>query len=165
MLAKKNIIISTFLSLSILTSSITANGLNCSNGKCYIDVTKFAPSKNMPKKINTFKNLDKELDNTLRVKNDTELDVLSLESDMYVKQDNEVLTPLTEEEMNTIVPAPEKFVATQEEQDLYYEQQRDMGIELELIEPSLPMPLYYCLDNKEPIFDEREKQFNCIVSS
>jgi len=163
MLAKRNIIISALLSLSILTSSTTANGLNCSNGKCYIDVSKFAPSKNMPKKINTFKNLDKELDNTLRVKNDTELDVISVKS--YVKQENEVLTPLTEEEMNTIVPAPEKFVATQEEQDLYYEQQREMGIELELIEPSLPMPLYYCLDNKEPIFDERERQFNCIVSS
>ena len=163
MLAKRNIIISAFLSLSILTSSTTANGLNCSNGKCYIDVSKFAPSKNMPKKINTFKNLDKELDKTLRIKNNTELDVISVKS--YVKQENEVLTPLTEEEMNTIVPAPEKFVATQEEQDLYYEQQREMGIELELIEPSLPMPLYYCLDNKEPIFDEEARQFNCIVSS
>jgi len=163
MLAKRNIIISTFLSLSILTSSTTANGLNCSDGKCYIDVTKFAPSKNMPKKINTFKNLDKELDNTLRVKNDTELDIISVNS--YIKQENEVLTPLTEEEENTIIPAPEKFVATPEERDLYYKQQREKGIELELIEPSLPMPLYYCLDNKEPIFDERARQFNCIVSN
>jgi len=161
MLAKRNIIISTLLSLSILTNSTTANGLNCSNGKCYIDVSKFAPSKNMPQKINTFKNLDKELDNTLRVRNDTELDIISAES--YVKRDNELLTPLTDEEMNIIIPAPEKFVTTQEEQDLYYEQQREMGIEL--IEPSLPMPLYYCLDNKEPLFDEQARQFNCIVSS
>jgi len=163
MLAKRNILISTLLALSLLTNSTTANGLKCSDGKCYIDVSKFAPSKNMPKKINTFKKLDKKLDSTIRVKNDTEFDIIFAKS--YVKQDNEILTPLTEEEENTIIPAPEKFVATPKEKDSYYKQQRERGIELELIEPSLPMSLYYCLDNKEPIFDESARQFNCIVSN
>ena len=65
--------------------------------------------------------------------------------------------------MNTIIPAPEKFVANPEEQELYFEQQREMG--LELIEPSLPMSLFYCMNNTEPVYDEQEEQFNCIVSS
>ena len=176
MLAKRKILISTFLSLSILTSTTTANGLKCSNGQCHIDVKKFTPSKNMPKTIHTFKNIEKkniqaenfnfltELDKSLQVKNENlELDVLYLGHNKYIQQENEVLDLLTEDEMNTIIPAPEKFVANPEEQELYYEQQTEMGIEL--IEPSLPMSLFYCNNDTEPVYDEKAEQFNCIISS
>jgi hypothetical protein len=176
MLAKRKNLISVFLSLSILTISTTADGLNCSNGQCHIDVKSFSPSKNMPNKIHTFKNIEKnniiskkpkfltDLDKSIQVKpEDSEFDVLYLGHSKYIQQENEILEPLTEEEMNTIVPAPEKFVASPNEQKLYYEQQKEMG--LELIEPSLPMSLYYCMDNKEPVYDEESEQFNCIISS
>ncbi len=174
MLAKRKILISTFLSLSILTSTTTANGLNCSNGQCHIDVKNFSPSKNMPKKIYTFKGLNKSikthprlltpLDKSLQVKRENlKLDIIYLEPQQYHKQENEVLEPLTEEEINTIIPAPEKFVANPEEQELYYEQQEESGIEL--IKPSLPMSLYYCINDTEPIYDEKSNQFNCIISS
>jgi len=173
MLAKRKILISALLSLSILTTPTTADGLNCSNGQCHINVKNFSPSKNMPKKIHTFKNINTKnhsrfltpLDKSLQVKHQKlKLDVLYLEHNKYVQQDNEVLVPLTEEEINTIIPAPEKFVGT-EEIELYLEQQREMGVDIELIEPSLPMSLYYCMDSREPIYDEKAEQFNCIVSS
>jgi len=177
MLAKRKTLISTFLSLSILTTTITtADGLNCSNGQCRIDVKNFSPSKNMPNKIHTFKNIERKnvqtkhpkfltaLDKSIQVRHESfKLDVLYLEHSKYVQQKNEVLEPLTEEEMNTIIPAPEKFVANPEEQELYFEQQREMG--LELIEHSLPMSLYYCNNNTEPVYDEQAEQFNCIISS
>jgi len=172
MLAKRKILISALLSLSILTTSTTADGLNCSNGQCHINVKDFKPSKNMPKKIHTFKNINRKnhskfltaLDKSIQVKHQNlKLDVLYLGHNKYVKQENEIVEPLTEEEINTIIPAPEKFVANSEEQELYFEQQREMGIEL--IEPSLPMSLYYCMDDREPVYDEKAEQFNCIISS
>ena len=172
MLAKRKILISAFLSLSILTTTTTANGLNCSNGQCHINVKNFSPSKNMPKKIHTFKNLENKnhpnfltpLDKSIQVKHDNlKLDILYLDPNKYIQQENEILEPETEEERNTIVPAPEKFVANPEEQELYFDQQREMG--LELIEPSLPMSLYYCNNNTEPVYDEQAEQFNCIISS
>lgn len=176
MLAKEKFLISTFLSLSILTSTITADGLKCSNGQCHIDVKNFSPSKNMSNKIRTFKNIEKkivaskqpkfltELDKSIQVQHENlKLDVLYLGHKKYIQQENEILEPETEEEKNTIIPAPEKFVANPEEQELYYEQQKEMGIEL--IEPSLPMSLYYCMNNTEPVYDEKAEQFNCIISS
>ncbi len=167
MLVKRNILISTLLSLSLLTSITTADALKCSNGHCQVDVTKLAPSKNMKQhKISKFKNIDIKLtplDQSLVVKEDKlELDKIYLNDDKYVQQNNEELEPITEEEENTIIPAPEKFVATPEEKELYLEQQRAMG--LEEIELTLPMPLYYCLDAQEPIYDKEAHQFNCIVS-
>ncbi len=156
MLVKKNFLTSVVLSISILTNSTIADGLNCSEGHCTVDVSRFAPSTNM--KINKFKKGEEikltPLDKTIQVKENTlGLDKFHFESSKYVKQYNEILEPLTEEEQNTIIPAPEKFVATPEEID-----------ELELIQPSLPMPLYYCLDNRDPIYDEKARQFNCIIS-
>jgi hypothetical protein len=176
MLAEKKFLISTFLSLSLLTSTTIADGLECSNGQCRIDVENFSPSQNMPKNIHTFKNIEQKniqpkhpkfltpLDKSIKVRHKSlKLDILYLNPNKYIKQKNEVLEPLTDEEMNTIVPAPEKFVANPDEQELYYEQQKEMGIEL--IEPSLPMSLYYCMDNREPVYDEKAEQFNCIISS
>lgn len=175
MLVKKSFLISTIISLSILTSGTRADGLNCSpDGYCKVDVNRFLPSKNMPKKIHGFKNIHissvslTPLDKSIQVKDENlKLDILSLAPYKYHKQENEVLEPLTEEDMNTIIPSPEKFVATPEERELYYQQYKKIGLdseELELIQPSLPMSLYYCLDSKEPIYDEKELQFNCIIS-
>lgn len=167
MLVKRNILISTLFLISLLTKTTTADVLKCSNGHCQVDVTKLAPSKNMKQhKISKFKNIDIKftpLEESLVVKEERlEFDKIYLDADKYVQQDNEQLEPLTQEEENTIIPAPEKFVATPEEHELYLKQQRAMG--LEEIELTLPMPLYYCLDDKEPIYDEKERQFNCIVS-
>ncbi len=131
----------------------------------------------MLKRIHTFKNIEKkniqaenastfltELDKSLQVKGENlGLDILYLGHNKYIQQENEVLEPVTEEDINTIIPAPEKFVANPEEQKLYLEQQRKMGIEL--IEPSLPISLYYCSNDTEPIYDEKSEQFNCIISS
>ncbi|SFV57128.1 hypothetical protein MNB_SV-14-628 [hydrothermal vent metagenome] len=173
MLAKSRKLISVFLFLSILTSTTTiAEGLKCSANGCYVDVKKFNQSKNMPKKVSSFKNkkivhrfltpLDKSIQ--VKFKNPSDVDIISLEPYKYHKQENEVLEPIPEtEEINTITPDPEKFVATPEERKLYYEQQENMN--LELIEPSLPMSLYYCDNDTEPIYDEETQQFNCIVSS
>ena len=176
MLAKEKFLISTFLSLSILTTNTPADGLKCSNGQCHIDVKKFSPSKNMPKTIHTFKNIEKKslptkhsqfltaLDKSIQVQRENfKLDVLYFGHQKYIQQENEILEPETEEERNTIIPAPEKFVANPDEQELYYEQQIEMGIEL--IEPSLPMSLYYCMNDTEPVYDEKAEQFNCIISS
>ncbi|SFV70589.1 hypothetical protein MNB_SV-13-998 [hydrothermal vent metagenome] len=172
MLDKSKKLISVLL-LSIVTStSITADGLKCSNGVCYVDVKQFNQSKNMPKKVSNFKNkkivhrfltpLDKSIQ--VKFKNPSNVGIISLEPYKYRKQENEVLEPISEEEeMNTITPDPDKFVANPDEQELYNEQQREMN--LELIEPSLPMSLYYCDNNTEPIYDEETEQFNCIISS
>jgi len=173
MLAKNKKLISAFL-LSILTStSITADGLKCSSTGCYVDVKKFDKSKNMPKKVSSFKNkkivhkfltpLEKSIQ--VKFKNSSDIEIISLEPYKYRKQENEILEPVSDEEMNTIVPAPEKFIASHEEQELYNEQQMELGGDIELIEPSLPMSLYYCNNNTEPIYDEKAEQFNCIISS
>ena len=173
MLAKRKILISAFLSLSTLTTITMADGLNCSNGQCHINVKNFNASKNMPTNTRRFKNIRQHKfvqqndTNELQIedKNPNQLETFRLEHKKYIKQINEILIPLNaEEELNTVIPAPEKFVATPQEKELYYEQQRNMGIE-ELIEPSLPMSLYYCMNNTEPVYDEQAEQFNCLISS
>jgi len=173
MLAKRKFLISALLSTVILTNSITAQGLECSGGACHINVKNFAPSKNMPKEIKRFKHTKKQrifrtnhADEELKVNyQDKQLDTFSLESEKYVKQDNEIVELLTEEEKNTIIPAPEKFIATEEERQIFYQQQLRLGVELEEIELTSPMPLYYCKNNTEPIYDDKLSQFQCLITS
>jgi len=173
MLAKRKFLISALLSTIILTNSITAQGVECSGGKCRINVKTFNPSRNMPKEIKPFKNVQKKhrflishSDEELQVRyEDKQLDTFSLDSKKYTRQQHELLQPLTEEELNTIILAPEKYVGNDEEREKYYQQQREMGVELELIELTLPMSLYYCKNDSEPIYDEKLEQFQCIISS
>jgi len=148
MLVKKSFLISTLLSLSIFTNTTTASdGFNCKEGHCQVDVTRFAPSK----KIHKFNIRKKEkiapLDMDLKVVMDKRfnIEIIHLGHNKYIQQENEILEPINPEiERNTIIPSPEKF--------------------LKLIKATLPMPLYYCLDNGEPLYDEKEHQFNCVIS-
>jgi hypothetical protein len=179
MLAKKKFLISALLSTIILTNSGVAQGTECSGGNCQVNVKKFTPSKNMPKQTKSFKKFkqkhrflftthqDKDLiDEDLKIDYQRkQLDTFRLESNRYLKQDNEVLEPLTDEELNTIILAPNKYVGTEEEIELYLRQQREIGIDLEEIQLTLPMSLYYCKNDTEPIYDDKLEQFQCIISS
>jgi hypothetical protein len=174
MLTKRRLLISTLLSTLMLTNTISAQkaGLDCNNGACYVNVKKFTHSKNISNKTNTFKRTPQVTfmkplmaESDLRVTHkEPHLETFNLASKKYIQQKDEVLEPLTEEEENTIIFAPEKYVANTDEREEYYEQQKAMGIEeLELIEPSLPMSLYYCRNHSEPVFDEKLHMFQCII--
>ena len=176
MLSKKNFLISTLLSSVILTNSLIAQGLECSGGVCRINVKKFNPSKNMKKEIKHFKRL-KQKHRFLNTNNNGEeelkikyqdkhlVPIINLGSKTYVKQENEILQPETEEEINTIILAANKYVGTEEEIELYLQQQRELGIDLEEIELTLPMSLFYCKNNTEPIYDDKLELFQCIIPS
>ena len=174
MLTKRRLLISTLLSTLMLTNTLSAQkgSLNCTDGACYVNVKKFKRSKNISNKANTFKRTPQVTfmkpliaESDLRVTHqEPHLETFNLASEKYIQQENEVLEPVTEEEENTIIFAPEKYVANTEEREEYYEQQQAMGIEdLELIEPSLPMSLYYCRNHTEPVFDEKLHLFQCII--
>jgi hypothetical protein len=173
MLAKRNFLISTLLSTIVLSVSITAQEVNCPDGNCRIDVSKLSSSKSMRKKIKLFNSVQKkhiliasQSDNQLKVKYQNRiLETFRFPSDKYVQQSNEVLEPLTTEELNTIVFAPNKYVGTEEEIELYLEQQRALGIDLEEIQLTLPMSLCYCKNDREPIYNEKIKRFQCPKSS
>jgi len=176
MLSKKNFLISTLLSTVVLTNSLTAQGLECSGGVCRINVKKFTPSKNMQKEIKQFKSFKQEHRFLKTSNNNNEelkveyqkknlVTIVNLESNKYVKQENEIVEPETEEEINTIILAPNKYVGTEEEIELYIQQQKELGIDLEEIELTLPMSLYYCKNNSEPIYDDKLELFQCLIPS
>ena len=176
MLSKKNFLISTLLSSVILTNSLIAQGLECSGGACRINVKKFSPSKNIQKEIKHFKNIKRKHrflnannngEEELKVKYQDKhlVPIINLGSTKYVKQENEILEPETEEEINTIILAPNRYVGTEEEIELYIQQQRELGMDLEEIQLTLPMSLFYCKNNTEPIYDDKLELFQCVIPS
>ena len=169
MLAKRNFLISTLLSTVILTNNVIAQGLDCSNGQCHINVGNFTPSKNMPKKIEQFKKIKREHrfieDSDLKVAiPNIEIETIELNSEKYVRQMGEFIEPIREE-IDTIVLAPNKYVDIMSPEDLnrYNRQQLEAGGDIELIKPSLPMSLYYCQNNTEPVYNEELHQFQCTI--
>jgi len=179
MLNKRKFLISSLLSTFILANPILAQELKCGVNGCHVDVTKFTSSKKSFRPVNSFKKIKKarflqSANNGLKVTHqELELETMKFTADTYRKQAGEYLEPESEVEQNTIVLAPSKYVMTYEEQEIYNEQQNTIAqtklnngsidLEIKLLENTLPMPLYYCKNNTEPVYDEQLEQFQCVI--
>jgi len=180
MLSKSKFVTSTLLSLLLLTSNLSSQEVDCKNGQCHVNVASFPSSKNMPKRINTFKKIHSisfltPLENEdLRITHPkVYVETIILSPSTYIKKNNEKLIAESDIEKNTLILAPHKYVMSIEEREKYNEQQNKLAktklamepkeLELKIIEPSLPIPLYYCKNNTEPIYDEKLEQFQCLI--
>jgi len=179
MLNKRKFLISSLLSTFIFINPILAQELKCGPNGCYVDINKFTSSKKSFKPLNNFKKIRKARflqaeNNTLKVTHqELELETIKFTANTYKKQVGEYLELESETEKNTIVLAPHKYVMTYEEQEKYNEQQNviaktqlnqdSIDFENQLLEDPLPMPLFYCKNNTEPIYDEQLEQFQCVI--
>jgi len=175
MLIKRRLLISTLLSTVMVTNALSAQTakLDCKNGGCYVNVKNFKHSKNIPSRTTTFKRTPQATfmkplisEQNLKVTHqEPNIETFNLASKKYIQQENEILEPLTEEEARSMVLAPNKYVMSPEELEIYNEQQSQLGINMEdeLIEHTLPMSLYYCRNRSEPIYDEKLHLFQCLI--
>jgi hypothetical protein len=176
MLTKRKILISAILSTLIVTNNISAQELECSDGKCQVNLNNL---KKKPNNVNTFKNIQprfmrsqiKENHNLQVTHEETYVETFDLGGNKYIQQEGEYLEPETEIEKNTIILAPHKYVMNYQEREKHNEQQskkinfngKGQDLENQLFEPILPMPLYYCENNTEPVFNLELEQFQCII--
>ena len=171
------------MSLLILTEGISSQELKCANGTCQIDVKKFNPSRcntSKPssfKKKNNFRFMPNEEDLDIKVTHeDRGLNMLKLEEQKYVQQQGEYLEPVTEEEQNTIILDPNKYIMSQSEVERYNEEQnqiartqlyeeRELGERLIEVDDNdqLPMSLFYCENNTKPIYNQELREFQCVI--
>jgi hypothetical protein len=181
MLDKNKFLVLKVMSLLILTESIASQELKCANGTCQIDVKNFNPSHctSKPssfKKQNNFRFMPKEEDIDIRVTHEERgLNMLKLEEQKYIQQQGEYLEPLTEEEENTIVLDPNKYIMSQSEVEKYNEEQNQIArtqlyeereLDERLIEEDegqLPMSLFYCENNTKPIYNKELREFQCVI--
>jgi len=180
MLNKRKILISSLLSTLILTNNSFAQEVNCGVNGCYVNLDKITPSKRHYKPSNSFKKIQQPRflqtakNNELRVTHqETYIETINLATNKYRQQRGEYLEPESELERNTIILAPQKYVMSYEERELYNEQQNQraktnlnqepISLENRLIEPELPMSLYYCKNNSEPIYNLELDKFQCII--
>jgi len=164
MLTKRRFLISTLLT-TLLMNNLSAQVNDCPN--CKVEIPKMGHSKN----IKQFKslNIDKH---QLRVTHAIEgVETYAFGHQTYIKQEHEVLTPETEEEKNTIIFAPSTYVNLMSPQDFekYKRQSKESGMESEEIEikkifkAKLPVSLYYCKNDSEPVYNEKLEKFQCYT--
>jgi len=183
MLSKRKFLVLKIASLLILTEGIASQELECANGSCHINVQRFNPSQcnaSKPshfKKKSDFRFMPKEENIDLKVTHeDRALKTVKLEEQKYIQQQGEYLEPLTEEEKNTIVLAPSKYIMSQSELERYNEQQNQIArtklyeeraLDKRLIEEDdksqLPMSLFYCENNTKPIYNKELREFQCVI--
>ena len=179
MLAKRRILISLILSTLIVTSNISAQEVDCADGKCRINLNNLKKKSN---NINTFKNIQprfmkiqKNENHNLQVTHEkTYVEKFDLEANKYIKQEGEYLEPETEIEKNTIVLASHKYIMTFSEKEIHNEQQNEIArtklnqenqsLDRKIIDHNKPpMSLYYCKNDTEPVYNHQIEQFQCVI--
>jgi len=159
MLTKRRFLISTLLT-TLLTNNLLAQVKDCPN--CRVEIKKIRHIQ----KSEQFKTLNLE-DNQLKVTHKIEgFETFAFEHNKYIQQENEILEPISVEEENTIILAPSKYVMSPEDFDIYKRQQNKgekEESEENLLKPKLPMSLYYCKNNSEPVYNEKLEKFQCFT--
>jgi len=160
---------STLLSVLLLTTTVTADtNIICKGGKCFIDISKFSSNNSSKikhekvvfrsKKIRTRKKLD--LDNGIKM--------VSLDKSKYVKQKDEKLKPISQDEIETVVLAPEKYIMTIEEIQEYELAHIQLSkpaedINNKILKKTKPLPKseFYCKNNKKPVYRNESNSYEC----
>jgi len=162
---KTAILTSTLLSLSLLTVSLSAGkNMVCKDGKCFIDLSHLddkVKEKRSRKNLFTHRNI--KMKRTLNQK----IERITLDKSKYVKQHNENLEPLNKNEVETIVLAPEKYIMTANELEVYEAEHiqltlPDRDVEKKIIEKTkLPTSEYFCEKNQKLIYQQATNSFEC----
>lgn len=134
---KRNFLLSTMLSTLLLTASLSGQQqMECKHGKCFINLSKFTPSKHLSATVHHFKRIkiasltpEKNLEpKTIKMatatttNNQNESDIIAFDHSTYVMQKNEQLEQIDDNGVETIVFSPSKYIMTQAEIKQYYKQ-------------------------------------------
>ncbi|MBU1668322.1 hypothetical protein KKC13_07860 [bacterium] len=195
---KRDFLLSAMLSTLLLTANLSAQQIECKNGKCFINLSKLAPTKNPPATVQNFKMKKiasstpeqsiepKTIEVTVaattiqeQASNENQLEVIAFDHSTYVMQENEQLE-LINDELETIVFAPSKYIMTKAEIEQYYEQlnvneeeinvhiaiadEENEKIEDKIIEKTiLPTSEYYCENQKKAVYNQELKTYQCTI--
>ncbi len=170
----------TILSTLLLTSTLSAQGMTCKGGKCFIDISKLSPAKSTKSKIDTFKNL-KSINFTTTNISDDPSSTIVLEHEKYIMSENEKSNYLLNNEAlyndeDTIVLEHEKYVMTEAEKETYNMNERLKQAELEqnlmvpmitfedenIEEIILPHSEFYCDNSKQATFYPESNEYECV---
>ena len=179
-MTKRRILINSIISTTLLlTSTLSAQGMSCKDGKCFIDISKLSPSKSTKSKMNTFKNF-KRINLTANITN-TASSTIIFDHSKYVMSENEKNNYLLNNEAlynseDTIVLEHEKYIMTAAEKEAYNmnERLKKAKLEQEVTEPMitieeenieeilLPHSEFYCDNSKQAKFYPELNEYECV---
>lgn len=188
---KKDLLFSAMLSTLLLTANLSAQQIECKNGKCFINLNKIAPTKNTPVKVQSFKVKKTSLFTTKKniepktvevatattitqekVSQKNKLEIIAFDHSTYVMQENEQLE-LIDGDIETIVFSPSKYIMTQTEIEQYEKKinteitivdEGNKKIEDKIIEKTnLPTSEYYCKNQKKAVYNQELKTYQCTI--
>ena len=162
---KTAILTSTLLLLSLLTVSLSAGkNMVCKDGKCFIDLSHL---DNKVQEATPHKNLFNRKDIKRKKTLNEKIERIALDKSKYIKQDNEKLEPLNKYELETIVLAPEKYIMTATEIEVYEDEHIELtllnrDVEKKIMEKTkLPTSEYFCEKNQKLIYQRATDSFEC----
>jgi hypothetical protein len=182
---RRNILMTSIVSTLLLTSTLSAQ-MHCKGGKCFVDLKKLLPEKDIESNKNTFKILQKHSSETLcqvhTITNDeSNVETIVLDHTKYVMSENEknlyIDDQLIENEEGTIGLDHTKYVMTDEERERFFEEERLREIELakiDIVEPviqleeriiedtTLPTSELFCEVPKKAEFHPESNSYECV---
>lgn len=170
---KKNLLLSAMLSTLLLTTNISAQQIECKDGKCFINLSKIASAKKSSTKVKNFKvrkvsplTVAKQMGlKTIQPAGEpNNLEIIAFDHSTYVMQENEQLE--LDDGMDTIVLSPSKYIMSKSELEKYYHatEEERINIEDKIIEKStLPVSEYYCNNDKKAVYNQELKTYQCII--
>ena len=164
---KRNFLITSIISSLLLTSSISAQSMTCKNDKCYIDISKLSPSKNIASKVTLFK--------TIRESNQVE--TIVFDHSKYIMNENEKINHILNHSImynaeDIIVLEDSKYIMTETEKENFFSHINET--ELEVIIPiitiedqiseniMLPNSELYCDNGKQATLHTDTNYYECV---
>lgn len=167
---KKNFLVSMILSTLLLTANVSAQKMECKDGKCFISINKLTPTKNSSGKIKHFKmkkmipfKVAKKMGlRTIQPATEkNRIEIIAFDHSAYIKQENEHLE-IVENEPETIVLSPGKYIMSQTEIEEYYGE--EINIEDKIMKKStLPTSEYYCKNHKKAVYNKNLNAYQCTI--
>lgn len=159
---KRDFLLSAMLSTLLLTANLSADHIECKGGKCFINLSKLAPTKTSHVKIQ--KTVPFKL-----LKEEHSVETIALNHEEFIMQENKKIIPHKNNELETIVFPPSSYVMNKEEREAYYSKvtptAEESSIEKNIImeKMTLPTSAYYCENHQKAIYNEELKAYQCTI--
>ena len=155
---KRNFLMTSIIYSLLLTSSISAQGMTCKNGKCYINISKLSPSKNIASKVTLFK--------TIRKTNQVE--TIVFDHSKYIMSENEKINHILNHSImynaeDIIVLEDSKYIMTETEKENFFSHINEIELEDKISENiMLPHSELYCDNEKQAILHTDTNYYECV---